>query len=124
MTTTSGLRNNYHFNDNMLDDVGDNMILKRISKPQRKQQSAASLNLEDTDGSFFQTLIAIDKSISNHLALCANIGSPLYYARPVMKFLEYTCHGIPWLIAIAFGLLLTHKVSVHEILLNFLMGKL
>ena len=105
-----------------IDEMSDNMVLKRLTRKQRQKQAAASFNLQETDGSFFQTLVAIDKSVSGHLALCAQENSPMYYARPLMKFLEYTCHGLPWILATVFGLLLTHKVFVHEILLNFLLG--
>ena len=111
----------HHVNE---EDLGDNLLLKRVPRRQRQKHSAASLNLQNSDGSFLDTIKTIDESISGHLAVCANVKSPMFYARPIMKFLEYTCHGVPWILASAFGLILTHKVFIHEILLNFLLGEI
>ena len=105
------------------DDVHDSMVRKR---PPRKQREAAmgakdSGNREAPQG-ILDLLINVDQAVTAQLGLSATPSSPLGHLRPVMKVLEYSCHGVPWLSATILGLFFTHKAHVQEILLNLLIG--
>ena len=67
---------------------------------------------------FCKTLIAADLKFSKSLAFSAS-GGPL---RPIMKLLELSCHGIPW---ICFTLIVLYKTSdraYEEVFFNLLLA--
>ncbi|CAH1785333.1 unnamed protein product [Owenia fusiformis] len=71
------------------------------------------------DGNQFGLLVW-DTELSRNFAVCADSGSKYGYLRPVMKCLEYSGHGVPWIAGTIFAILATHQLKLHVTLINFL----
>ncbi|KFQ56536.1 Presqualene diphosphate phosphatase, partial [Pelecanus crispus] len=54
-------------------------------------------------GIAFSSLLAIDLWASKRLGVCAGEGSAWGSARPLMKVIEVSGHGIPWLLGTGYG---------------------
>jgi len=70
------------------------------------------------DTSVLGRLVKWDKRLSRQLALCSSSESPWSHLRPLMRFLEYSCHGVPWFVGVAALLLMSHQFEMQERLLN------
>ena len=68
-------------------------------------------------------LMKLDHHLTQKLAICANKNSSHGQLRPLMQVLEYSMHGIPWLMLTMLGILVSHQITVHEKLFNLLIGK-
>ena len=73
--------------------------------------------------SLFKSIIELDVYLTSKTALCANSDAKLGSLRPVMIFLEWSCHGLPWTVGPILGILISHDAGVIEILMNILLGK-
>ncbi|XP_019357509.1 PREDICTED: dimethylaniline monooxygenase [N-oxide-forming] 5-like isoform X1 [Gavialis gangeticus] len=73
-------------------------------------------------GIALRSLLAIDLWASKRLGVCAREGSAWGSARPLMKVIEVSGHGIPWLLGTAYGLCRSDSSAGREVLLNLLFG--
>ncbi|XP_007525793.2 polyisoprenoid diphosphate/phosphate phosphohydrolase PLPP6 [Erinaceus europaeus] len=71
-----------------------------------------------------RSLLAIDLWLSKKLGVCAGEGSPWGSARPLMKLLEVSGHGIPWLLGALYGLARSDSWAGREVLMNLLFALL
>ncbi|XP_019752656.1 polyisoprenoid diphosphate/phosphate phosphohydrolase PLPP6 [Hippocampus comes] len=70
------------------------------------------------------SLLAIDLWLSKSIGVCAREDSSWGSARPLMKLIEVTGHGIPWLAGTAYCLYKSDTAAGQEVMLNLLMGLL
>ena len=68
----------------------------------------------------WRSLTAIDLKLSRKLAFCAEPNA----LRPVMKLLEFSAHGVPWIVGTFIVLLLQETSQEIEIILNLLFALL
>ncbi|KAL3871847.1 hypothetical protein ACJMK2_039819 [Sinanodonta woodiana] len=68
----------------------------------------------------FDTIFSLDERYTRACSVCAQADSPLGYMRPLMKILEISCHGVPWLLGSLALLLSVHRTEHIEILVNLL----
>jgi len=76
--------------------------------------------------SIFQRLVDLDVAATKALAVSATPASPLGCLRPVFKLLEFSCHGVPWLLLAVTLLIIGADTSLarHAHLLLLLLGDL
>ena len=67
-------------------------------------------------------LVAVDCRLTSKLAVCTDASAALGNLRGVMKFLEMSCHGIPWLVCNVLALFYFKEEGTRQILVNLLMG--
>ncbi|KAH0618185.1 hypothetical protein JD844_017184 [Phrynosoma platyrhinos] len=67
-----------------------------------------------------RSLLAIDLWASKKLGVCAGESSSWGSARPLMKVIEVSGHGIPWLAGTLYGLCRSSSSASREVLLNLL----
>ena len=72
--------------------------------------------------SFMKTVLTIDDELTQHCGLCADAKAPLGNLRPLMKALEISCHGIPWILGTIGVLVTTHIPEHFEFAVNLLIG--
>lgn len=65
-----------------------------------------------------KTALAADISFSKYLAFTATGGT----LRPVMKALELSCHGIPWIVICLYALYQATGEVLEEVFFNLLLG--
>ncbi|XP_037530770.1 phospholipid phosphatase 6 [Nematolebias whitei] len=70
------------------------------------------------------SLLAIDLWLSKRLGVCACEDSSWGSVRPLMKLLEVSGHGIPWLVGAAYCLYKSDSAAGQEVMLNLLLGLL
>ncbi|MCI4389335.1 hypothetical protein PGIGA_G00096780 [Pangasianodon gigas] len=68
------------------------------------------------------SLLAVDLWLSKRLGVCACEEASWGSARPLMKLVEVSGHGIPWLIGAAYCLYKSDSAAGQEVLLNLLMA--
>ncbi|KAK3610882.1 hypothetical protein CHS0354_009749 [Potamilus streckersoni] len=83
-----------------------------------------NVNNESSDvkenNNVLDVIFAFDERLTRACSVCAQADSPLGYLRPLMKILEISCHGIPWLLGNLALLLSVHRTEHIEILVNLL----
>ncbi|XP_014666955.1 PREDICTED: presqualene diphosphate phosphatase-like [Priapulus caudatus] len=72
------------------------------------------------DSGIFYWLFIVDMTLTRMLGICAKPESPLGMFRPVMKALEISGHGVPWIGACLIGLAVSHRPEMYELLINVL----
>ncbi|XP_032382381.1 polyisoprenoid diphosphate/phosphate phosphohydrolase PLPP6 [Etheostoma spectabile] len=70
------------------------------------------------------SLLAIDLWMSKRLGVCACEDSSWGSVRPLMKLIEISGHGIPWLAGTAYCMYKSDSAPGQEVMLNLLMGLL
>ncbi|XP_061834238.2 polyisoprenoid diphosphate/phosphate phosphohydrolase PLPP6 [Nerophis lumbriciformis] len=70
------------------------------------------------------SLLAIDLWLSKRLGVCAWEDSSWGSVRPLMKLIEVTGHGIPWLAGTVYCLYKSDSAAGQEVMLNLLLGLL
>ncbi|KFO56462.1 Presqualene diphosphate phosphatase, partial [Corvus brachyrhynchos] len=75
-------------------------------------------------GIALSSLLAIDLWASKRLGVCAGEGSAWGSARPLMKVVEVSGHGIPWLLGTFYGLCQSDSSAARQVLLNLLFALL
>uniref|UniRef100_A0A8C6R4U3 Polyisoprenoid diphosphate/phosphate phosphohydrolase PLPP6 n=1 Tax=Nannospalax galili TaxID=1026970 RepID=A0A8C6R4U3_NANGA len=75
-------------------------------------------------GIALRSLLAIDLWLSKKLGVCAGESSSWGSARPLMKLLEISGHGIPWLLGTLYCLSRSDSWAGREVLMNLLFGLL
>ncbi|XP_030627528.1 polyisoprenoid diphosphate/phosphate phosphohydrolase PLPP6 [Chanos chanos] len=75
-------------------------------------------------GIAFSSLLAIDLWLSKRLGVCACEDSSWGSFRPLMKLIEISGHGIPWLVGAAYCLYKSDSAAGQEVMLNLLMALL
>ncbi|KAK5614784.1 Phospholipid phosphatase 6 [Crenichthys baileyi] len=73
-------------------------------------------------GISLSSLLAIDLWLSKRLSVCACEDSSWGSVRPVMKLIEVSGHGIPWLAGAAYSLYKSDTAAGQEVMLNLLMA--
>ncbi|XP_048353373.1 polyisoprenoid diphosphate/phosphate phosphohydrolase PLPP6 [Sphaerodactylus townsendi] len=71
-------------------------------------------------GIALRSLLAIDLWASKRLGVCAGENSSWGSARPLMKVIEVSGHGIPWLAGTLYGLCRSGSSAGREVLVNLL----
>ncbi|XP_062929710.1 inactive phospholipid phosphatase 7 isoform X2 [Mobula hypostoma] len=74
-------------------------------------------------GIAINSLLAIDICLSKRMGVCARSSSTWSSARPIVKLIGITGHGIPWIGGTVFCLTKSNTVAGQEVLLNLLMGQ-
>lgn len=95
---------------------------KSVSK--RRSSSISSKKEEIPSTSLIQNILKWDNRVTKIIAICSDKDGNFSRFRIVMKFLELSCHGAPWIIANIAGILISHDLERQEILLNFFLGNL
>ncbi len=73
-------------------------------------------------GIALSSLLAIDLWLSKRLGVCACEDASWGSMRPLMKLVEISGHGIPWLAGTAYCLYKSDSAAGQEVMLNLLMG--
>ncbi|KAG9282713.1 phospholipid phosphatase 6 [Astyanax mexicanus] len=73
-------------------------------------------------GIALSSLLAIDLWLSKRLGVCACEESSWGSVRPLMKLVEVSGHGIPWLVGAAYCLYKSDSAAGQEVMLNLLMA--
>ncbi|KAG7316700.1 hypothetical protein KOW79_020241 [Hemibagrus wyckioides] len=68
------------------------------------------------------SLLAVDLWLSKRLGVCACEEASWGSARPLMKLVEISGHGIPWLIGAAYCMYKSDSAAGQEVMLNLLMA--
>ncbi|KAK0148106.1 Phospholipid phosphatase 6 [Merluccius polli] len=75
-------------------------------------------------GIALSSLLAIDLWLSKRLGVCACEDSPWGSVRPLMKLVEVSGHGIPWLAGTAYCVYKSDSSAGREVMLNLFMALL
>lgn len=75
-------------------------------------------------GIALRSLLAIDLWLSKKLGVCAGESSTWGSVRPLMKLLEISGHGIPWLLGTLYCLLRSDSWAGREVLMNLIFALL
>ncbi|XP_017352469.1 phospholipid phosphatase 6 [Cebus imitator] len=75
-------------------------------------------------GIALRSLLAIDLWLSKKLGVCAGESSSWGSVRPLMKLLEISGHGIPWLVGTLYCLCRSDSWAGREVLMNLLFALL
>lgn len=78
---------------------------------------------EENGNPFWVAIQEWDEKYTAMCAVCANKDSRLRLLRPLMKLIEISCHGIPWLFGTTLMLLSVHQAFHVEILVNLFYGE-
>uniref|UniRef100_UPI00398EAC61 inactive phospholipid phosphatase 7-like isoform X4 n=1 Tax=Pristiophorus japonicus TaxID=55135 RepID=UPI00398EAC61 len=73
-------------------------------------------------GIAINSLLAIDICLSKRMGVCASSSSAWSSARPMVKLIGITGHGVPWIGGTVFCLTKSNTVVGQEVLLNLLFG--
>ena len=73
--------------------------------------------------SFSAFLLALDIHLTKRLGLCSDKDAKLGSFRPLMKLLEFSCHGVPWLLGNIIAIFVYKDKDTREILVNLFFGK-
>ncbi|XP_013420364.1 phospholipid phosphatase 6 [Lingula anatina] len=99
-----------------------------------KQEHTAAENVQPTGdatpntaealatGESESILLQMDKQYTKCLAICASRNSSYGWLRPLMKALENSCHGIPWLLLAAWAILNSRDVKNQTLALNLMLA--
>ncbi|XP_077308764.1 polyisoprenoid diphosphate/phosphate phosphohydrolase PLPP6 [Lithobates pipiens] len=75
-------------------------------------------------GIALRSLLAIDLWLSKKMGVCARDGSSWGSARPLMKLVEISGHGIPWICCTIYCLYKSDSSAGREVILNLLFALL
>jgi hypothetical protein len=75
---------------------------------------------KSSGNNILEGLLQWDEEYTSKCAVFADKNSTF---RPVMKLLEISCHGIPWLLATIVLILSVHQAHHIELLVNLFYGK-
>ncbi|OWF50920.1 phospholipid phosphatase 6-like [Mizuhopecten yessoensis] len=105
--------------------------MSSIARKKRRPNGSNSRNkdlqhqkLIKTVDSFLKSIASVDLRLTKKCSICADKDSSVGNLRPLMKALEISCHGIPWLLGTVALLLTLHKAAHIEVLINLLIGLL
>lgn len=108
---------------------GHSLGLRRDSGSSSGAASAGGLPEEDCMklnpsllGIALRSLLAIDLWVSKRLSVCATEDSSWGSARPIMKLIEVSGHGLPWLGGAVYSLYKSDSAAGQEVLLNLLLA--
>lgn len=74
-------------------------------------------------GVALSSLLAVDLWLSKRMGVCACEDSSWGSVRPLMKLIEISGHGVPWLAGTAYCLYKSDTIAGQEVMLNLLIGK-
>ena len=75
------------------------------------------------DRGIFGKIIDWDISLTSSLGLCVDKSSSHGKYRPLMKVLEISCHGVPWIAYAVTGLFFNEETDSIQFHTNLLMSK-
>ncbi|XP_053549846.1 polyisoprenoid diphosphate/phosphate phosphohydrolase PLPP6 [Bombina bombina] len=75
-------------------------------------------------GIALRSLLAVDLWLSKTMGVCAREGSSWGSARPMMKLVEISGHGIPWIVGTVYCLNKSESSAGREVILNLLFALL
>ncbi len=73
---------------------------------------------------FADKLMELDTKWSRNVAVSAKPSSPLGQARPVMKMMEWSMHGVPWIVSNLVLLVVYDSDKSIQFLVNLFVGTL
>ncbi|XP_041050400.1 inactive phospholipid phosphatase 7 [Carcharodon carcharias] len=86
---------------------------------QRPEEDCMQLN-PSFKGIAINSLLAIDICLSKSMGVCASSSSTWHSARPIIKLIGVTGHGVPWIGGTVFCLTKSSTSAGQEVLLNLL----
>ncbi|MFT7808941.1 phospholipid phosphatase 6 isoform X2 [Arapaima gigas] len=93
------------------------------TSPQLPEEDCMRLN-PSLVGIALSSLLAVDLWLSKRLGVCACEDSSWGSVRPLMKLVEISGHGIPWLAGVLYCLYRSDSAAGQEVLLNLLIALL
>ncbi|XP_063283587.1 polyisoprenoid diphosphate/phosphate phosphohydrolase PLPP6 [Pelobates fuscus] len=75
-------------------------------------------------GIALRSLLAVDLWLTKKIGVCARDGSSWGSARPMMKLIEISGHGIPWIVGTIYCLYKSDSYAGREVILNLLFALL
>ncbi|XP_072276235.1 polyisoprenoid diphosphate/phosphate phosphohydrolase PLPP6 [Pyxicephalus adspersus] len=101
---------------------------KDSGSSQQQQQQLPEEDCMKLNPSFLgialRSLLAVDLWLSKKMGVCAREGSSWGSARPLMKLVEITGHGIPWIFGTLYCLYKSDSSAGREVILNLLFALL
>ncbi|XP_075038781.1 polyisoprenoid diphosphate/phosphate phosphohydrolase PLPP6 isoform X2 [Mixophyes fleayi] len=95
------------------------------SSPQQQLPEEDCMKLNPSFlGIALRSLLAIDLWLSKKMGVCARDGSSWGSARPMMKLVEISGHGIPWIFGTLYCLYKSDSSAGQEVILNLLFALL
>ncbi|XP_046567478.1 phospholipid phosphatase 6-like [Haliotis rubra] len=70
----------------------------------------------------WEMILKYDRQCTKAFGLCATQNSALGQLRPLMKVLEISCHGVPWLIGTVIWFVCVHKPEDVELSVNLFLA--
>ena len=122
----------------MNDSISPGGLPFRALKKRKMRKRSIPVKVKKTDGeeeetvtqvctsacqSLMDSLIAVDQQLTARLAVCATKESSLGHLRPIMKILEISCHGIPWILGPLLLFSVSHKPQDVTVSVNLLGGE-
>ena len=105
-------------------------VKRRVKSSERQDKMSVSdktrngtTNATTNETSIFGSIIEFDVKLTTKTALCSNENAVLGFLRPVMIFMEWSCHGLPWIVGSILGIFISHDGGLIEILMNLLLGE-
>lgn len=97
---------------------GEHLIeRRRYEKPEETPETPRPLTFMEIA---HKSLLAADLSFSKSLAICSRDGR----LRPLMKTLEISCHGLPWIFGTLLVIYKATDLPTEEVFLNLLLALL
>lgn len=108
--------------------TSDSPVHRKDSNSSASQQVLPEEDCMKLNPSFLgialRSLLAIDLWLSKTMGVCARDGSSWGSARPLMKMVEITGHGIPWIAGTLYCLYRSDSSAGQEVVLNLLFALL
>ncbi|GFN77554.1 presqualene diphosphate phosphatase-like [Plakobranchus ocellatus] len=96
------------------------VISAKIRKTDDEMEETATQICTSACQSLLDSLTVADQQITARLAVCATKEAPFGHLRPVMKVLEISCHGVPWILGSLLLFSLSHKPQDIVVAVNLL----
>ncbi|XP_005104957.1 phospholipid phosphatase 6 [Aplysia californica] len=93
-------------------------IVQKVDDVQISEEETTTQVCTSACLSVWDSFLRLDDQYTKQLALCATRDAPLGYLRPLMKVLEISCHGVPWILGTAVMFLCSHRSQDIEISVN------
>ena len=82
----------------LLNPKGESEDNTKQKQPSKEEQEKASSTSESALSRLVKRFVEVDSALTQTMAVAATPASPLGCLRPVFKILEFSCHGVPWLL--------------------------
>ncbi|CAG5135147.1 unnamed protein product [Candidula unifasciata] len=93
-------------------------IVQKLEETNSSEVEQAAEVCRSACFSLWDSFLAVDHRMTCHLAVCATKESTWGNLRPLMKILEISCHGVPWIAGAVLLFLFSHKSEDIEVSVN------